>query len=125
MKKNFAFTLMGIGTLLLFACSKDEPDPNDREASIVLELTTFADTGSDILQMDLSTASTEPITSSLTESFDLQFLENTRNQFDFESVAYFTWQDQESRVFFKDLATGIIYTESDICGFQSEGNLGQ
>lgn len=122
MKTTVSFLLSGMALALMLACSSDEADAPQGESNVVLDIAAFANTGNDIVQIDLRTDAPEPIITSLTETFDLRFLENTRSQFDTESAAYYTWQNQESLVYYKDLSSGLIFTESDLCGFSSESD---
>lgn len=104
--------------LNLFACSKDDPATEDPLP--ILSFTAIANTGNETVQADVRTNRAEPVLVSLNEELNLQFLQQGRRQIDPGSIAYYTWNDRESRVFFKDLETGELFAETDICGFSSE-----
>ena len=123
MKKKLALLLWGIGLALLGSCTSDTMDPREEESSVILELSTFTNTGSDFVLMNLSTEETDPVAISLRETFDLEFFENARFQFDPETLAFYTWENQRSRVYYNDLTNGTPSTEIDICGFESESDV--
>lgn len=118
MKKTVAASLLMLALFVFPGCSTDAPGAESPVP--VVSFTAFANTGDDIVQLDMRTDEDQPVLVSLSGEFDLQFLQDARNQIDTASIAYYTWDERQSRAYFKDLETGQVFTESDVCGFSGE-----
>lgn len=103
---------------LMAGCSEDTPDPAPMAPEVFF--TAFGNTGSEEVQMDVSSQEGEPLLISLTEELGLGdfpfYLRNVTNT----SVEYYFWQDQQSGVRFKDLNSGDLFLADDICDFSLE-----
>ena len=118
MKKNYPFLLVGVLCALWYGCTSDteevpEPVP-------VLRFTAFSNTGDDIVQTNASTDGEDPVVIGLSEEFNLEFFEEATQEIDLESIAYYTWEFQESRAYYKDLETGTIFFAENLCDFRLE-----
>lgn len=118
MKKSIAAILMTLALFVFPGCTTDAPGPESPVP--VVAFTAFANTGDEILQLDMRTDEEAPAIVSISGEFNLQFLQDARNQIDTASIAYYTWNERQSRAYFKDLETGQVFTESDLCGFARE-----
>lgn len=103
---------------LIAGCSEDAEDPAPLAPEVFF--TAFGNTGSEEIQMDVTSRTGDPLLISLTEELglgDLPFyLRNITNT----SVGYYFWQDQQSKVRFKDLNSGDLFLADDICDFSLE-----
>ncbi len=123
MKKTVAIIFLSLALCGFPGCSTDAP--SSESAIPVVSFTAFANTGDEIVQLDMRTDEDQPVLVSVSGEFNLQFLQDARNQIDTSSIAYYTWDDRQSRVYYKDLATGQVFNESDICGFAGETGIDQ
>jgi len=103
---------------LTMACSEGDTDPAPLAPEV--SFTAFGNTGSEEIQMDVTSRSGDPLLISLTEELGLSelpfYLRNITNT----SVGYYFWQDQQSRVRYKDLKSGELFFADDICDFSLE-----
>ncbi|MBC2839708.1 hypothetical protein [Robiginitalea sp. SC105] len=118
MKKNLIFLLAALALSGLSACTSESRD--EAGDTPVVSFTAFADTGTEVVQANMRTDAPEPELISVSGEFNLEFLQNGRNQVDTASIAYYTWEGQESRVYYKDLESGEVFTQMDVCGFSTE-----
>ncbi|SFR53257.1 hypothetical protein SAMN04490243_2689 [Robiginitalea myxolifaciens] len=112
-----------VGCYLLLSCSKDEPETERPPASVVFELTALADTDSDFLQLDLTTDQEGTQISNLSATLMPAFLANGSREFTPDHIAFYTWEEQLSRVYLKNLQTGTLFTEIDLCDFSTENDV--
>ncbi len=113
--------LPGLAILLLLltgSCSRDDPDPAPLQREVFLSA--FSNTGSEEIQIDLRNDGSTPLLISLTDELGLQDLPFFLRDVDNASVGYYFWQDQQSRVRYKDLDSGDIFTVDNLCGFSGE-----
>ncbi|GEM_PF-7031103 len=118
MKKTVVAILLPLALFVFPGCSTDAP--SSESPVPVVAFTAFANTGEEIVQLDMRTDEDQPVLVSVSGEFNLQFLQDARNQIDTASIAYYTWDNRQSRVYYKDLETGDVFAESDICGFSGE-----
>jgi hypothetical protein len=105
--------------VILFGCSDDDSDP--AELSRDVEFIAFANTGSEEIQMNVTYGDGNTAIISLSDELALDELPFYRRDINNSSVAYYFWQDQRSSARYKDLNSGEIYIEDDICDFSDEG----
>ena len=103
---------------LLIGCSEDAPDPAPLAPGVTF--TAFGNTGTEELQMEVTSRAGDPVLISLTEELGLGELPFYLRDITNTSVGYFFWQDQQSRVRYKDLISGEVFFADDICGFSQE-----
>lgn len=103
---------------IMAGCSEDDSEP----APVMPEITVsaFGNTGFEEIQMDIISNGGAPRIISLTEELGLQDVPFFRRDITNTSVAYYFWQDQQSKAFFKDLDSGISFMAENICGFSNE-----
>ncbi len=104
--------------LLISACSKDDPQPENPIPKI--SLNTFLSSDSEEIQMDVTNEGSPPIITNLNEELGLDFLLFGRRDVDQNAVGFYFWQQQESRAYYKNLESGVSYEINDICGFRGE-----
>lgn len=119
MKKTYAFLLALVSCAFWYGCTSDD-NQEVSETVPVVRFTAFSNTGEDIVQMNGRTDREEPEVIGLSEEFNLEFFEEASQQIDSESIAYYTWEVQDSRAYYKDLETGSIFFAEDLCGFRLE-----
>jgi len=117
-KQVIRFSRALIMLFLLGGCSEDAADPVPVAPEVFF--TAYGNTGSEEIQMDVTSRTGDPILISLTEELglgDLPFyLRNVTNT----SVGYYFWQDQQSAFRFKELNSGDLFLADDICDFSLE-----
>lgn len=104
--------------MLLTSCSKEDP-PADPESPQVA-LSAFLNTGSEELQLDVVSGRNDPQVISLSDELGLENLVFSRREITRNSIAFYSWQGQQSRVYYKDLGSGEVFRAEDICGFSQE-----
>ena len=107
-----------LGFFLIVSCSKDSQDPVPQapEVSVIA----FGNTGSEEIQMNVTSGAGDPLLISLTEELGLRDLPFYLRDISNTSVGYYFWQDQQSRVRYKDLLSGDLFFADDICDFGQE-----
>ncbi|MFZ9002750.1 MAG: hypothetical protein ACO20F_10735 [Robiginitalea sp.] len=103
---------------LLVGCSGEETDPAPLAPEVFF--TAFANSGSEEVQMDVTSGEEIPVLISLTGELGLADLPFYRRDITNSSVAYYFWQDQNSAAYYKDLETADLFSVTDICGFSAE-----
>lgn len=117
-KKVFRAFIVLTGTFLIAACTEDATDPVPVTPEIAF--TAFGNTGTEEVQMEVFSREGDPFLISLTEELSLGDLPFYRRDITNSSVGYFFWQDQQSRVRYKDLISGDLFFADDICDFSQE-----
>ena len=103
---------------LIAGCSEDAEDPAPVAPEVFF--TAFGNTGSEEIQMDVTSRTGDPLLISLTEELGLGDLPFYLRNITKTSVGYYFWQDQQSKVRFKDLNSGDLFLADDICDFSLE-----
>ncbi len=117
-KKAHPFFKVLPGIFLVVACSKDATDPLPLVPEVAF--TAFSNTGSEEVQIDAVSRGGDPVLISLTQELGLIDLPFFRRDITNNSVGYYFWQDQQSRVRYKDLESGAVFSVDDICDFSLE-----
>ena len=89
MKKTVVAILLPLALFVFPGCSTDAP--SSESPVPVVAFTAFANTGEEIVQLDMRTDEDQPVLVSVSGEFNLQFLQDARNQIDTASIAYYTW----------------------------------
>lgn len=122
MNTIFLRVLPLIGCCLILSCSKDEPETERPPESVELEITGLANDGIDFLELNVQTDQEEIAISNLSATLLPSFLANGRQEFTKDHVAFYTWEEQLSRIYLKDLESGMLFTEIDLCDFSTEND---
>jgi len=117
-KNVFRALILVAGIFLIASCTEDAADPVPVTPEIAF--TAFGNTGTEEVQMEVSSRQTNPFLLSLTEELSLADLPFYRRDITNTSVGYYFWQDQQSRVRYKDLTSGDLFFADDICDFSQE-----
>jgi hypothetical protein len=110
-----------LANLLVFmsGCSKDA---REEEAPVVpqVQFSAFLNTGDEEVQIDFETGPGDPLVISLNEELGLAPLLFSRRQVTSNSIAFYSWFEQQTRVYYKDLTSGAVFTAENICNLAGE-----
>ena len=104
--------------LLQASCSDEGPKP-DKDTPEVF-LSAFLNSGTEELQVDIASDRKDPQVISLNDELGLENLFFALREIDENSVAFYSWQGRQSRVYYKDLSSGSVFKADDICAFSQE-----
>lgn len=110
----------GLLAVLAFAACSSDDTPEGAPLPPVIHFTALAPGATGQFQIDAQTGGGDISVINLSQTLGVEFLENARREIDQSAIAYYTWEGQQSRLYYKDLATGTIQTELDLCGFAGE-----
>lgn len=97
-------------------------DAGQEEAPAIpqVSFTAFLNTGSEELQIDFESGPAEPLVISLSEELGLDPLLFSRRQVSQNSIGFYSWFEQQTRVYFKDLDSGAAFAAENICNLSGE-----
>ncbi|MCO5726052.1 hypothetical protein [Robiginitalea marina] len=110
-----------LANLMVFMAGCSD-NPREEEAPVVpqVQFSAFLNTGDEEVQIDFETGAGAPLIVSLSEELGLAPLLFSRRQISSNSIAFYSWFEQQTRVYFKDLDSGTVYTAENICNLAGE-----
>ncbi|MGW9685247.1 hypothetical protein [Flagellimonas sp. 2504JD1-5] len=99
----------------------DNPEPEEEEPKDpVFDVSAIYKSNGNVYQANINSDTEEIVEFNLTNELGIDNLQIENSTIQDESIFFFSWYFEKSRVFMKDLETNLVYSNSDFCEFIPE-----